>query len=199
MRLGSPFCGSSAAGDGGAGQGGWGEVNRVVLGERACAARRSRPVVSECDRTPPAASDKPGSAAGGRGGKPRWGPGGRTPSWRTTATRARGCVVAPAPTVPPGQRRGLRTRRCPGVCSDAESGVDEVVEPRSGGAEALAAQSISLDCCRAESQRHWETDGGCLSDSREHSMESMTYEMTEPLSEAQLESTMVDTGPTETA
>ena len=36
----------------------------------------------------------------------------------------------------------------------------------------LAAQSITLDCCRAESQRHWEADGACLSDSREHSMES---------------------------
>ena len=63
----------------------------------------------------------------------------------------------------------------------------------------LAAQSITLDCCRAESQRHWEADGTCLSDSREHSMESMTYEMAEPLSAAKLESAMVDTGPTETA
>ncbi len=63
----------------------------------------------------------------------------------------------------------------------------------------LAAQSITLDCCRAESQRHWEADGPCLSDSREHSMESMTYEMAEPLSAAKLESAMVDTGPTETA
>ena len=63
----------------------------------------------------------------------------------------------------------------------------------------LAAQSITLDCCRAESQRHWEADGACLSDSREHSMESMTYEIVEPLSAAKLESTMVDTRPTETA
>ena len=28
----------------------------------------------------------------------------------------------------------------------------------------------------------WEADGACLSDSREHSMESMTYEVTESLS-----------------
>ena len=63
----------------------------------------------------------------------------------------------------------------------------------------LAAQSITLDCCRAESQRHCEADGACLSDSCEHSMESMTYEMAEPLSAAKLESAMVDTGPTETA
>ena len=38
-----------------------------------------------------------------------------------------------------------------------------------------------------------------FSDSREHSMESMTYEMAEPLSAAKLESAMVDTGRTETA
>ena len=63
----------------------------------------------------------------------------------------------------------------------------------------LAAQSITLDCCRAESQQHWEADGACLSDSRKHSMESMTYEMAKPLSAAKLESAMVDTGPTETA
>ena len=42
-------------------------------------------------------------------------------------------------------------------------------------------------------------DGAYLSDSREHSMESMTYEMMEPLFEPKLESAMVDTGPTETA
>ena len=59
----------------------------------------------------------------------------------------------------------------------------------------LAAQSITLDGCRAVSQRHWEAHRASLSDSREHSMESMTYEMAEALSAAKLESAMVDAGP----